>query len=45
MPQLVINMTIRAFISICGKMKDNSFKLRYAQYSNRYELIGINLQK
>ena len=35
MPQLVVNMKVRALINISNKLKVSRFKQRYAPYSNR----------
>ena len=35
MPQVVVNMKVRALINIDCKLKVNSFKMRHAPYSNR----------
>ena len=35
MPQVVVNMKVRAITNIGGNLKMISFKLRHAPYSNR----------
>ena len=35
MPQIFVNMNDRALINIGYKLKENSFKMRHAPYSNR----------
>jgi len=35
MPQLVVNMKVKVQNKDCRNTKNNRFKLRHAQYSNR----------
>jgi len=39
MPQVIVDMKIKALTNIGGKLKVNSFKLRHAPYSDRYKTM------